>query len=187
MRVEKKSRWKAVLAVLCAVVLMVMSYLTLLPDGLWLPRLRWGVYAIDGAQMGLRESSAVLVTRTSQPAEGEMVAVRQAGEITLGYLDKLESGEAVVDIDGQSVTVDQGDILGTADYEVFALGAVIHALGGQPGRYFVWAADGLYVCLLCLWLATLPNRRRKRRREELIRLFEYYGAKYDHEEEGLDY
>ena len=187
MRVEKKSRWKAVLTVLCAAVLLALTYLSLLPDGLWLPRLRWGVYALENAQMGLRQGSAVVVTRTSRPPAGRMIAIRQAGGVVLGYLDKLEDGEAVLDAGGQSMTAAQGDILGTADYEVFVLGAVIRTLGGEPGRYLVWAADGIYVCLLCVWLATLPSRRRKRRREELIRLFEYYGTKYDREEDGLEY
>lgn len=175
------------LAILCAVLLLAMTYLSLCPDGLWLPRLRWGVYALDGAQMGIRAGSAVVVTRTQQPPEGRLIAVRQEGRVALAYLDKLEDGQAALDAGGEVTMAAQGDILGTADYEVFALGAVIRALGGEPGRYLVWAADGLTICLLCIWLATLPARRVRRRRQELIRLFEYYGTKYDHEEEGVEY
>ena len=72
MRVEKKGRWKGVLAGLAAAVLLLCTYLTLCPGRLFLPGLAVGVYAPDTAGTGLRTGSAVVVRLEDELHAGAM-------------------------------------------------------------------------------------------------------------------
>ncbi len=172
------------MAAAAAVVLLLCTYLTLSPGSLFLPGLAFDVCAADGPGAGLRAGSALVVRLGAAPHAGALAVWQDAGEWKAGRVAEVQDGLAVMD-GGESVAVQE--LAGNAEYEIFALGACIGALSGQPGRYLVWAADGLYVFGWCVWGLTLPGRRRRRRKAELIRLFEQYGAQYDLEEEGVEY
>ena len=184
MRVEKKGRWKGILAGLAAAVLLLCTYLTLCPGRLFLPGLAVGVYAPDTAGTGLRTGSAVVVRLGDELHAGAMAVWKQGDSWRAGRVAEVQE-EQVVMADGTQAAA--ADVAGRATHEIFALGACLDVLSHMPGNYLVWAADALYVMGWCIWGLTLPRRRRKRRRAELIRLFEQYGAQFDLEEEGVEY
>lgn len=183
MRVEKKRRWKGVLAFLAGLILVLCTYLTLSPGSLFLPGLSMGVYAVDAGETGLHAGSAVVVSRGDELYAGAM-AVWQDDGWRAGRVADVADGHIVM-ADGTEAAA--AAVAGRAVYEVYGLGACIDALSGMPGRYLVWAADLLYIMGWCVWGLTLPARRRKQRRADLIRLFEQYGAQFDLEEEGVEY
>lgn len=183
MRVEKKSRWKGVLAFLAGLILVLCTYLTLAPGSLFLPGMSIGVYAVDTGGIGLHTGSAVVVSLGDGLYAGAMAVWQDEGWRAGRVADVGQ--EQITMTDGTAVAA--ADVAGRAVYEIYALGAGINALSGMPGRYIVWAADAVYVMLWCIWGLTLPGRRRRRRRAGLVHLFEQYGAQFDLEEEGVEY
>ncbi len=186
MRVEKNQRWKGILAAVLAVLLLLCSYMTILPGRLFLPWLDFEVCAVQPEQNALRAGSAAVVRRGVIVDSG-MLAVWTdgSGHFRAGRVQNVQNGQAVMEGDGVQLPVQE--IYGVAKYEIFGLGAVLDVLSRQPGRNLVWAADALYVFAWCVWGLTLPQRQRRRRRENLIKLFEQYGKQYDLEDEGVDY
>ena len=185
MHVEKKGKWKGILAAVLAVVLALCTYLTLSPGSIFLPGLRYQVCAVTGNETGLRAGSAVTVRLGAEPYVGALAIWRSDdGRWLACRVTAVSNGQAAL-ADGSRLSV-QG-LAGVAGYEIFGLGACIDALSHQPGRSLVWAADMLYILGWCVWGMTLPGRRRRRRRSELLQLFEQYGAQYDLEEEGVEY
>ena len=184
MHVKKSGRLGAVLAIAAVVILLICTYLTLLPGQLLLPPgLGFGVYAVEGP--GWRTGSAAVVMHNEEPAPGDLVVWEDGGwkvdrVVTAGEEGWIEAGTQMTVIEPKSAE-------GCVRYEIYALGACIDALSWAPGCYIVWAADVLYLLGWGIWMITLPGRTRRRRKAELIRRFEHYGAKYDLEDEGVDY
>lgn len=172
------------LAIVLAAALLLCTYLTLSPGCLFLPGLRYQVCVVTGNETGLRAGSAVTVRLGAEPYAGALTVWRSDGRWLAGRVTAINDGQAAL-ADGSYLSVQ--DAAGVAEYEIFGLGACIEALSNQPGRSLVWAADMLYILGWCVWGMTLPGRRRKRRRSELLLLFEQYGAQYDLEEEGVEY
>ena len=185
MRVEKKGRWKGVLAGLAAVILLLCTYLTLCPGRLFLPGLPVGVCAPDSGETGLHTGSAVVFRPGDELYAGALAVWEQDGVWHAGRVAETQEDGTVILSDGRTVAA--SGVAGRAAYELYVLGALLNALSYRPGSYLVWAADALYVMGWCIWGLTLPRRRHKQRRERFIRLFEQYGAQFDQEEEGEEY
>ena len=113
----------------------------------------------------------------------------------------IEAGHVVCDADGRMTVADgEGNLILAADPAVVyaqaeGTGRVIYRINGmgaalqlvQDHRMVVWGMMGLGTAGLLVWAAGAPKRRRKKEVQELIELFDYYGRKYDAEEEGIDY
>ena len=156
----------------------------ILPDGL-----RWRAYPVtlegaDAEWLGeaMPNGCLALADRDSELLSGSITAVEDEGEITFGVVS--EDGEGIIRV-STGILLPKEQSLGVVFYRIEGLGAAVDMIRENAVAVRVGAAAVIAVCLL--WAVTLPSRRRKKEVRELIELFEYYGRKYDEEEEGIDY
>lgn len=124
---------------------------------------------------------------------GSLAIVRPDAPLEAGHVALLRDGLlGVADGTGQILTRTQpvqaypaSDAAGRVVWRIAGLGSLLSALRSRPA--LLWCVWGLVLLGVLLWCATLPRRRRKREIRELIELFDYYGRKFDAEEEGIDY
>ena len=125
--------------------------------------------------------------------KGSLVIVDPEAAIEGGHIVRGPEGMLTV-ADGEgnlilaadpAVQYDQADGAGRVIYRINGMGAALQLV--QDHRVVVWGMMGLGAVGLLVWAAGAPKRRRKKEVQELIELFDYYGRKYDAEEEGIDY
>ena len=115
-------------------------------------------------------------------------AALEAGHVVLSseHTFTVADGEGgLVLLEDPAVVYDSGHAIGRVTYRIALLGSVCLFL--QQYRVALWVLCILLTAAVGAWMATAPKRRRRREVQELIELFDYYGRKYDAEEEGIDY
>lgn len=138
-------------------------------------------YAVqhDGLD-GLLPGGSLAIVDPGAELEAGHVALLFEG--TLGIAD----GEGrLIDAHAPEVSYAASDAVGRVIYRIAGLGTVLSLL--QQGRWVLWALLALVLLGGIAWAVTAPKRRRKKEVRELIELFDYYGRKYDAEEEDIDY
>ena len=171
----------ALLAALLALALFCLT-LSVTSDGSFLPGfLPIEGYAVSGdAFPDLLPAGSLAIIRPGAPLEAGRIALLNDG--TLGVAD----GQGQVLTPTQPIGIRQADqARGPVVWRISGLGGLFSALRRHPA--VLWTIWGLLLLGTALWCVTLPHRRRKREVRELIELFDYYGRKFDAEEEGIDY
>ena len=113
----------------------------------------------------------------------------------------MESGHVVWGPEGRLTVADgEGNLILAADpaivydqtygtgriiYRINGLGAILETV--QQNKMILWGILGIGAASAAAWGLNAPKRRRRKEVQELIELFDYYGRKYDAEEEGIDY
>lgn len=138
-------------------------------------------YAVQHDSLdGLLPGGSLAIVDPGAELEAGHVALLFEG--TLGIAD----GEGrLIDAHAPEVSYAASDAVGRVIYRIAGLGTVLSLL--QQGRWVLWALLALVLLGGIAWAVTAPKRRRKKEVRELIELFDYYGRKYDAEEEGIDY
>ncbi|MDD6316226.1 MAG: hypothetical protein PUB63_04370 [Clostridia bacterium] len=171
----------ALLAALLALALFCLT-LSVTSDGSFLPGfLPIEGYAVSGdAFPDLLPAGSLAIIRPGAPLEAGRIALLNDG--TLGVAD----GQGQILTPTQPIGIRQADqARGPVVWRISGLGGLFSALRRHPA--VLWTIWGLLLLGTALWCVTLPRRRRKREVRELIELFDYYGRKFDAEEEGIDY
>ncbi|MBQ5813323.1 MAG: hypothetical protein IIW34_04145 [Clostridia bacterium] len=156
----------------------------ILPEGM-----RWRAYPVtlegaDAEWLGeaMPNGCLALADGESELISGSIAVIEDEGEVTFGVVS--EDGEGIIRVSSGSL-LPKDQSLGVVFYRIEGLGAAVSFIRENAMAVRVGAAAIIAVSLL--WVVTIPSRRRKKEVRELIELFEYYGRKYDEEEEGIDY
>ncbi len=153
-----------------------------LADGGLLPAfLPFEGYAVQSDSLGgLLPGGSLAIVDPDAALEAGHVAMLFAGTTAVA------DGEGMlIDPEAPEVAYEAADAAGRVVYRIAGLGALLALL--QQGKLIVWAVLAVVLIGALLWMAAAPKRRRKKEIRELIELFDYYGRKYDAEEEGIDY
>lgn len=172
---------KTAAGILMACLLIIILAITFSKEGLLPSFLPIRAYAVEQEVLPdvLPGGSLAIVDPKAVPEAGHVVL---SPEHTFAVADGAGS---LVLIEDPAVVYDAAQSLGRVTYRIAMLGSVCLLL--QRYRVFVWVLCVLLVGTGAAWVVTAPKRRRKKEVQELIELFEYYGRKYDAEEEGIDY
>ncbi len=181
-----KKIFGAVLAavVICASVLS--AAVTLSGDNILPPFMGTAMYAAPANQYAelLPSGCAVMAEKDFQPERGDLVVYSSGGKISVGAVLGQEEGEMHL-LDGEERVVPFEDVKGRIFYRIDGLGRVIMFIKNNSDA--VRVTDAAILGAILIWYATLPSRRRRAEVRGLIELFDYYGRKFDEEEEGIDY
>ena len=171
-------------AVICACVLS--AAVTVPGDNILPPFMGTAIYAAPSNQYEelLPSGCAVLAEKDFQPERGDLVVYFSDGVTAIGAVLDQEEGEIRL-LDGEEKTVPFENVKGRIFYRIDGLGRVITFIKNNSAA--VRIADAAILAAILVWCVTLPSRRRKAEVKELIELFDYYGRKFDEEEEGIDY
>lgn len=189
-----KKRSKAPFVITCIVISVIAFlcvYLSLIGQNLFPRDLSFSLHAVTaaGQEPGIKKGSALLIDRRYYPRVGEIAAFYTAGS------DKIKFGTVVMSNANQFMlqTERDGELL-EVGYE-FVDGyvyAVVPHLGTvwaflHDYQIYVWGVFGVAAAALITVGATGKARYRKKRAQALCEIFEFYGAKYDLEDAGLEY
>ncbi len=168
-------------ALLFLIMVLACLSVTLADDGLLPDFLPVEGYAIAADTLdGLLPGGSLAIVDPAAPLEPGHVAISPEGSPVVA------DGEGWLRDPGDpALAWEEADSRGRVVYRIAGLGALLSLI--SEGRTFVWAALALTAACAALWMAAAPKRRRKKEVRELIELFDYYGRKYDAEEEGIDY
>lgn len=177
----------SVLSVAAALVLCLCLFVTFTTGGLLPGFLKIGAYAVESDEYGgvMPQGSVALVDKGSAIEKGDIVVFLSQGGYSFGTVLSREEGWVSLSSMGQSADFTLEVIQGRVFYRINGLGSAAVFL--RDNRMAVVAVIAAAALGVIIWLASLPARRRRKEVKELIELFEYYGRKYDLEEEGIDY
>lgn len=156
----------------------------LMPEGFGIGAYPAQLEGADAEWLGnaVPNGSLVIADESIEPTAGDVAVYK--GENRYAFAVISEDGSQMISPD-LTVTLPAEENLGIAFYRIEGLGSAVLML--RENAVAVRAAAGLTVALSLVWIITLPSRRRKKEVRELIELFDYYGRKFDEEEEGIDY
>lgn len=141
-------------------------------------------YAVPASSLGdlLPEGSLALVDPDAAMETGHIALYFEEKQVCFGIVH--EAG-VILSADEPNVIVNHDTVAGRVVYRINGLGTFFGLLT-QHG-IAVWVLCAALVVGCIAWAVTVPRRRRKKEVRELIELFDYYGRKYDAEEEGIEY
>ncbi len=145
----------------------------------------WGLYTTDSDSLYLAAAylktdtrDLLICDRRQAPADGALVTYLLEGQRTVDLYDTL-LGRPVLAVEGSVTAPEQ------VTYILHDGGLVLKLL--HQWRWCVWGfTAGLFTVLLVNKL-TYNARWKKRQQKLMLKNFQTFGAKYDQEEEGLDY
>jgi len=193
------SKGKRMLVVFAFIVLALACEVTCLfslrPAGITISGVRFGVYGCYGDDSGVVPAGSIIITDKSIPVtEGNQAAVfvKSGNKAYPGNFPSAFVGTAQEESGKPYLVKNTGerfDFSGNRaeyiSYSITYIGTIFWLI--YLYRYVVW---GAWVCIFGLFialLATSPARRRKKYKKQLIYTFNFYGEKYDKEDEGKDY
>lgn len=129
--------------------------------------------------------SLALVEKGEEWKKGDLAVVDRGGREVFAAVEKTGKNSATVYEGDEELKIKTSQIIGRVFYYVEGLGRAASFV--REHASIVWALCGVAMLALAVALLTLPGRRRKKEVDSLIKLFEYYGEKYDKEDEGVYY
>ena len=174
MEQKKKGKGKTVVkvlgSILATLLVLCIAYTAIMGDNLLPTPLPYGLYPVSEQQAeGILKPGALVWTHRNQPVvQGD-------------YITRLEEGNTRI--------FEQAETDGTGEvvlYQVAFWGTVVLFLH-QNMIAILCGLVGLLILCVLIPILTAPRRRMKKRRQELLDLFAFYGEKYDLEDADIDY
>lgn len=187
---DMKKLWKVlkiILTVLFALTLALCVSVAEAKDGFLPAFLPVAAYEADNGSFAsaLPLGSLAIVEKDAAVETGDLVAVDRGGETVFAALEKAGENSASVYDGKETLKIKTSQIKGRVFYYVKGVGRASSFV--RQYASVVWALCGIVMLAVAVYLLTIPGRRRKREVDSLIKLFEYYGDKYDKEDEGVYY
>lgn len=129
--------------------------------------------------------SLALAEKGGSWEKGDLVIFEREGKAAFAAVG--ETGASTVSLyEGEKeLNIKPSQVIGRVFYYIEGLGRAASFVKGHASA--VWAFCGIAMVAAAVALLTAPGRRRKKEVDRLIKLFEFYGDKYDKEDEGVYY
>ena len=195
-KVTKPKRGLMVFLIIVLVIAAALScYIAIKPAGVYVPWARFGVYSTTKGFGSIIPGGSVIITDRMQDVDSSSVAAvfidngdsgYQTGtqSALVGVIEQTDGKYTITDNGGNVVSVSKRQIEPVVFY-IYYLGRVLLIM--HHYRYIVWGAWAAVFVLIVILLSTSGNRRAKKNRKQLTKVFEFYGEKYDNEEQDTDY
>ena len=192
--IKPKRVWAVILIIVLALAAAITCFASVKPAGIYVDWARFGVYSTStGVDNVVPAGSIVVTDRTVEPFDNTVAALFMVNgdsaypdgtkSALVGALN-IEDGQYTLITSDGALDIDK-DRLETVVYYIGYIGTVLQIM--YTYRYIVWGAWAAIFALVIILMATSGNRRLKRKRKQLTKIFEFYGEKYDAEEQDTDY
>ncbi|MBR4955373.1 MAG: hypothetical protein IKY46_05615 [Clostridia bacterium] len=192
--IKPKRVWAVILIIVLALAAAITCFASAKPAGIYVDWARFGVYSTStGVDNVVPAGSIVVTDRTVEPFDNTVAALFMVNgdsaypdgtkSALVGALNIEDGQYTLITADG-ALDIDK-ERLETVVYYIGYIGTVLHIM--YTYRYIVWGAWAAIFALVIILMATSGNRRLKRKRKQLTKIFEFYGEKYDAEEQDTDY
>jgi hypothetical protein len=192
---KPKYFWTVFLVVIMVLAAAITCFISVRPAGIYLEWARFGVYGTSEGVDMLIPAGSIIVTDRMQPkatayvgavfiSNGDSSYPAGSQSALVGTL-KCDDGKYYInDNTGGSIAVNEWQIEPVV-YYIDYLGHI--AMLMYTYRYVLWGVWAAAFALVIVLICTAGNRRAKRKQKELIKIFNFYGEKFDSEEENTDY
>ena len=192
---KAKKGWRVFLIILAVILAVLTCTVSVLPSGVYIPGARFGVYGtMTGLSKAVPGGSFIITDRVSAAEEGSIVAVfTENGDrnypdgmksALVGRLSKDNGSCFVTDSEGNTTAVSEWQVENVSYYMGYIGYAAMVLYRYRPIMWSAWAVLFLFIIV---WEATSGRRFAAKKRKALIKTFDFYGEKYDREEDGKDY
>ena len=169
-------------------------FVSIYPAGIYAEWARFGVYStMEGMDNFIPKGSLIITDRTSVVSENYVAAAfikngdsaypDDTYSVLLGIL-KIDDGIYNISNDNKSLEVNKQQVE-TVVFYIDHIGTAFYVMHNY--RYFIWAGWAAVFAVVIVMIATSSNRRNKKKQKQLVKIFEFYGEKYDSEEQDTDY
>lgn len=182
-----KNIFSAILCIIAVLAIFQCLFITFSNGDLLPSFLSTGAYITETGEFGnvLPHGSIALTKKTDKFERGDIIVYLYRDSVAFGAVIKEDGDNLDLLSDGEAITIHKNTVSGKVFYQITELGYAASVI--KSNRIIVWSSCGILIAMAFLWIITLPGRRRKSEIKELIKLFDYYGRKYDLEEEDIDY
>lgn len=182
---------KVLTGILCLIIFLavfMVTFVTFTGDNLAIPGITKDIYAVPDNPFGdiLPSGALAVLSKVEDYEIGHIVVYGDSEGIWFGLITRINGAEILcLSEEGKTATTSKPFIRGRVTYRVNNLGTA--AMFIQKHRVVIWIAETALFLAACIYLVTLPKRKRRAEISELIKLFDYYGKKYDLEDADIDY
>ena len=180
--IKPKRVWAVILIIVLALAAAITCFASVKPAGIYVDWARFGVYSTStGVDNVVPAGSIVVTDRTVEPFDNTVAALFMVNgdsaypdgtkSALVGALN-IEDGQYTLITSDGALDIDK-DRLETVVYYIGYIGTVLQIM--YTYRYIVWGAWAAIFALVIILMATSGNRRLKRKRKQLTKIFEFYG------------
>lgn len=184
-----KRFWTTFGLIFLVVVMAAAIYAAFLPNDIFPSFMETKVFPVETTNMGeaLPKGSMAYAEKLSMPSPGDVAAYIDSGIIECArVVSETENNYTLAfDKGGDSFKIDRKKIIGTVTFYSDYLGYVVLWLNTY--RIAIAALGAALIIAAICFGATAGRRKRARENRQLREMFEFYGEKYDEEENEIDY
>lgn len=184
-----KRFWTAFGVIILIIVMIAAIYVAFLPNDIFPSFMETKVFPVETANMAeaLPKGSMAYVEKLSLPAPGDVAAYIDSGIIECARVATETQSDYTLAFDkgGDSFKIDRKKIIGTVTFYSDNIGYIVMWLNTY--RIAIAALGAVLIIAAICFGATASRRKRSRENRQLREMFDFYGEKYDEEENEIDY
>ena len=192
---KPKYFWTVFLIIIMILAAALSCFISVRPAGIYLQWARFGVYGTAEGVNQLVPAGSIIITDRMHSKDTAYVAAvfinngddsypAAHQSALVGQLDSEDGKYYLTNNSGNNIAVNEWQIEPVV-YYIDHIGYI--ALLMHTYRYVLWGVWAAAFVLVIVLVCTSGNRRAKRKQKELIKVFDFYGEKFDTEEENTEY
>ena len=192
---KPKRFWTVLLIIIMILAAALTCIISIKPAGMYFGWARFGVYGtMSGVDKLVPPGSLIITDRMADRESSSLAAVfitdgdgsypASTQSALVGRLYTEDGKYYITDNSENRIAVNEWQIEPVV-YYIDYIGHI--ALLMHVYRYIIWGVWAAAFVIVVVLICTSGNRRAKRKQKELIKIFDFYGEKYDSEEQDTDY